>query len=279
MNKLIISLLFISFSTVVMAQTQQPLSNRKEKSQQRKEKINQLIKQEEEGALIYNKQWLLGFNLNTDGWNLTYEHGKYKTITKTNLWWLQFGERKDPHQTKVSTVYDWVDTLAYGTNPFYYGKRNTFYFLKFGLGNQMLIGGKGNKNGVAVSWIYGGGVSLGMLKPYYLQILDSTGNYSDIKYTPATEVIFTGNDYYHNTILGSAPFTKGFGEMKLVPGLHVRTAFRFDYGRYTETLSALEVGVNVEYYFDKMPIMVWNDGHHAFVNAYVAIEFGHRKLK
>lgn len=277
MNKLIISLLFISFSTVVIAQTQQPLSNRKEKAQQRKEKINQLIKQEEEGALIYNKQWLLGFNLNTDGWNLTYEHGKYKTITKTSLWWLQFGERKDPHQTKVSTVYDWVDTLAYNTNPFYYGKRNTFYFLKFGLGNQMLIGGKGNKNGVAVSWIYGGGVSLGMLKPYYLQIFDSTGNYSDIKYTPATEVIFTGNDYYHNTILGSSPFTKGFGEMKLVPGLHVRTAFRFDYGRYTETLSALEVGVNVEYYFDKMPIMVWNDGHHAFVNAYVAIEFGARR--
>ena len=35
---------------------------------------------------------------------------------------------------------------------------------------QKLIGGKGNKNGVAVSAIYGGGISAGLLKPYYLQI-------------------------------------------------------------------------------------------------------------
>jgi hypothetical protein len=276
-NKLInIVVLFISFSTVAMAQTQQPLSTRQEKAQQRQEKINQLIKQEEEGSLIYNKQWLLGFNLNTDGWNLTYEHGKYKTITKTNIWWLQLGERKDPHQTKVSTVYDYSNMTYYNTDPFYYGKQNTFYYLKFGLGNQMLIGGKGNKNGVAVSWIYGGGVSLGMLKPYYLQILDSTNNYSDIRYTPANENIFIGNDSV-NLIAGKGPFGKGFNEIKFTPGLHLRTALRFDYGRYNETLSALEVVINFEYYFSKMPIMVWNDGYHAFANAYVAIEFGGRR--
>jgi hypothetical protein len=276
-NKLIISLLLlISFSTVVVAQTQQPLSSRKEKTQQRRDKINQLIKQEEEGALIYNKQWLLGFNLNTDGWNLTYEHGKYKSITKTNLWWLQFGERKDPHQTKVSTIYDYSNMTYYDTYSFFYGKQNTFYFLKLGLGNQMLIGGKGNKNGAAVSWIYGGGVSLGMLKPYYVQILDSTGNYTDIKYAAPYQNTFIGYDSV-NTIIGRGSFSKGFSEIKYTPGLHFRTALRFDYGRYTETLSAIEVGVNVEYYFDKMPIMVWNDGHHAYVNAYIAIEFGGRK--
>ena len=42
------------------------------------------------------------------------------------------------------------------------------------VGQQYLIGGKGNKNGVAVSAIYGGGLSLGYLKPYYLNVHDPT---------------------------------------------------------------------------------------------------------
>ena len=277
-KSIIFSLLFISFSAVAIAQMQAPTS-RQQKSQQRKDKINRLIKQEEEGALVYNKQWLLGFNLNTDGWNVTYEHGKYKSLTKTNLWWLQLGERKDKHQTKVSTVYDYSNNTYYDTYSFIYGKQNTFYFLKLGLGNQMLIGGKQNKNGIAVSWIYGGGISLGMLKPYYLQIYnDSTGITTDMKYSSANYNIFTGNDST-KYILGKSSWGKGFGDMQFTPGLHLRTALRFDYGRFNETLSAIEVGVNLEYYFNKMPIMVGNNGHNIFANAYVAIEFGHRKVK
>ena len=54
------------------------------KKQERRDKINQLIKQEEEGALIYQKQGAFGFKFNTDAWSMFYEHGKYKTITKTD---------------------------------------------------------------------------------------------------------------------------------------------------------------------------------------------------
>ena len=38
--------------------------------------------------------------------------------------------------------------FAFG-NSFIYGKINNFYFLKAGFGQQLLIGGKGNQNGVA----------------------------------------------------------------------------------------------------------------------------------
>ena len=40
---------------------------------ERREKINQLIKQEEEGALIYQKQITQGIHFNTDGWSIFYE--------------------------------------------------------------------------------------------------------------------------------------------------------------------------------------------------------------
>lgn len=270
MKKLIVFII-VSIPVILIAQDNQP-STRKEKKEARKEKINQLIKQEEEGALIYQKQSLWGLALNTDGWNIIYEHGKYKSITKTNLWWLELGEHKDPKQEKLSKSAYNIPGLTLG-NPFVYGKENNFYYLKLGFGSQYLIGGKGNKNGVAVSAIYGGGLSLGMLKPYYIEVVDpNTGNTSEIKYTN-NDSTFLNPD----VITGAASFGKGFSEIKYVPGIHLRSGLRFDYGRYNEVLSALEVGLNLEYYSEKMPIMVQNDPHHAFLNAYIKIEFGKRK--
>ena len=270
MKKLIVIIL-VAFPFCLAAQDNKAQS-KKEKKEERREKINQLIKQEEEGALIYQKQGLFGFNLNTDGWNFIYEHGKYKSIVNTNLWWMELGERKDPKQEKLTKGSVAIPGLAIG-NPFVYGKQNNFYVFKLGFGRQTLIGGKGNKNGVALSAIYGGGLSLGMLKPYYIQVEDpNTGNISDIKYSNNDSIFLDPN-----AIIGASSFGKGFSEIKYVPGIHIRTGLRFDYGRYNEVLSAIEVGLNLEYYSEKMPMMVLNDPHHAFLNAYISIQFGRRK--
>lgn len=272
MKKIVIFIL-VSLTFVLFAQAQEVLS-RKEKQTQRKEKINQMIKQEEEGALIYQKQGAFGIKLNTDGYGMFYEHGRYKTISKTNLWWMELGERKNQKEDKITVT----DQGYAAGNPFVFGKINNFYYFKLGYGQQRLIGGKGNKNGVAVSAIYGGGLSLGMMKPYYLNIIDpaSANQTKDIKYGGASDSIFLSKTYY-NYILGASSFGKGFNEIKFVPGVQLRTALRFDYGRYNEVLSAIEVGVNVEYYTDKMQIMALSDPHHAFFNAYLALVFGKRK--
>ena len=241
------------------------------KKAERREKINQLIKQEEEGALIYQKQSAFGFKFNTDAWSMFYEHGKYKTITKTNLWWLEFGERKHKKEEKVPTLNASGGFLIISS--YIYGKRNNFYYLKGGLGQQVLIGGKGNKNGVAVSAIYGGGLSAGLLKPYYIEIQNpSTNKREEIKYDNNDNLFLDPT-----IIIGKAGFGKGFNEIQFVPGAHARTAIRFDYGRYNEVLSAIEVGVNAEYYSKAMPILLLNKENKFFFNAYISLVFGKRK--
>lgn len=272
--KKLIFVLFVFCGTTVLAQ-QKPASNvlsRNQRKAEKREKINQLIKQEEEGALIYQKQGAFGIKLNTDGWGAYYEHGKYKTITKTNLWWLEFGERKHPKEERVPTI-----TASSGfiiVSSYIYGKQNNFYYLKAGIGQQRMIGGKGNKNGVAVSAIYGGGITAGLMKPYYLEIQNpNTNRRESIRYTPENEALFLDP----TIILGKSGLTKGVGETKIVPGAHARAALRFDYGRYNEMLSAIEVGVNAEYYSQKMPILLLNKEKSFFFNAYVAITFGKRK--
>jgi len=257
------------------ATTEKKVSERDKKKQERRDKINKLIKEEEEGALIYSKQSAFAFKLNTDGWGAFYEHGKYKTIKKTNLWWLELGERKSQKEEKLTTG-QVVGNIAFLGTPFIYGKQNIFYYLKAGLGQQLLIGGKGNKNGVAVSAIYGAGISMGYLKPYYLNVVGDNQTNIDIKYVgsdSATKAQFLTP----NIINGASGFTKGFGEGKFVPGAYGRLAMRFDYGRFNEFLSAFEVGVNAEYYTQTMPILINNPEKRFFFNGYIAIEFGSRK--
>ena len=264
---LVAGCLALCFSTFAQM-PQRTLSDKDQKKQARKEHISELIKREEEGSLIYNKQFLLGFKLNTDGWTALYEHGKYKTINTTNTWFLEIGERKSHKEEKLTNVD--INGFPIG-NPLIYGKQNDFYNINIGLGQQKLIGGKGPKNGVAVSVIYGGGFSAGLLKPYYVTVADSNGTSEDIKYNKGVnDSLFLYNSY------SGAGFSKGFNQIKFRPGLVAHAALRFDYGKYNEVLSAIEVGVSAEYYSKDMPIMVYAAPKKFFYNTYVAIEFGKR---
>jgi len=242
---------------------------RNQKKEEKKEKVRQLIMQEEQGAIIYQKQSVFGIKLNTDGYGAFYELGRQKTPRKSNLYSLEIGERKHPKEEKITSALG-----GYLSNPYVFGKINNFYYAKLGYSQQCLIGNKGNKNGVAVSAIYGGGLSAGLLKPYYLKVSNSnTNEVEDVKYNNNDDVFLDDQD----VILGSSGFGKGFGEMKVTPGAFVKTAMRFDYGRYNELVSAIEVGLNIEVYSKKMPVMLLNKEKLLFFNAYAAIAFGKRK--
>ena len=229
-----------------------------------------MSRQEEEGTIIFSKQSAFGVKLNTDGYGAFYELGKAKSVIKTNLYWLEIGERKSPKEEKHSYVYN----STFLGSPYIYGKINNLFFANLGIGQQHLIGGKGNKNGVAVSAIYGGGLSAGLLKPYYVKVFSANNQLKDIKYdTDSNKVQFLDI----TAVSGSSGFGKGFSEITFVPGLQARLALRFDYGRYNELLSALETGLNFSYYTKEMPIMANNPARKFFFNAYVSLVLGKRK--
>ena len=240
---------------------------KQQKREEKQQRIKSLIMQEEEGAIIFQKQTVFGAKLYTDGYGVFVEMGRMKTARKSNLYSLELGERKHPKEEKISS-----GAGLYLANPYIYGKVNNFYYAKLGFAQQRLIGNKGNKNGVAVSAIYGGGLSAGLLKPYYLKVSDpQTNAVKDIKYNNDTL------SFLNYPVIGASGFTKGFGEIKVKPGAYVKTALRFDYGRYNELVSAVEVGLNLEVYTQKIQQLLLTKDKQLFFNAYAAIEFGRRK--
>ena len=140
------------------------------------------------------------------------------------------------------------------------------------MGQQHLIGGKGNKNGVAVTALYTGGVSIGMLKPYYVDVQNTqTGETSRKTFTELQ------TDTLPDVVTGASGFTVGWGHLKIKPGLNAKGAMRFDYGRLNQTVTAIEVGLTGEYYFSKIPQVLLVPQKSFFFNAYVQIMFGSRK--
>ena len=266
-KKIVLLIIIIS---PLLALAQKP-DTKAAKKAEREKRIEELRKRAEEGEIVFNKQTAFGIKLSTDGYGAFLELGRMKTLRKANLYWIEIGERKHPKEQKLTKT---QGPLGFTGNPFIYGKINNFYFLKLGYGQQITLGNKGNKNGVAVSAIYGGGITAGFLKPYYLEVEDpATARPMDIKYHDTTAALFLDP----TAITGSAGFGKGWSELKFVPGVHVRTAVRFDYGRYNELLSALEIGLNAEFYSKTMPIMLQNKEKRFFFNAYAALTFGRRK--
>lgn len=248
------------------------ISDKQQKKMQKKERVEAMIRQQEEGALVFNKQNVYGFRLNTNGWSAFFEKGFMKDVRKTNLLQLEISETKHPKEQKISTTSQSGPFITF-SSPFIYGKQNIFYQLRPAFGQQRLIGGKANRNGVAVTAVYMGGISLGLERPYYLRVLDpNTSGTRDIKFTSADSALFLSNNIIQGTGLRN-----GWGEMKIIPGVHSKVALRFDYGRFNDLVSAFEVGVNAEYFLQKPEIMLFNETKPFFFSGYVAILIGKRK--
>ena len=85
--------------------------------------------------------------------------------------------------------------------------------MKAAIGQQLLIGGKGNKNGVAVQALYSGGITMGLLKPYLLDVTNPiTGASTQMTYAQlAASENNLRNTGYQPT--GAAGFTAGWDNL------------------------------------------------------------------
>jgi hypothetical protein len=76
---------------------------------------------------------------------------------------------------------------------------------------------------------------------------------------------------------GSAGPGKGWSEVKIRPGAFLKTALRFDFGTYNESITALEIGISVDAYAQKIEQMLYNEPKRLFYQGHIAIVFGSRK--
>lgn len=230
---------------------------------------------QENTGILYTQEFAAGLRLHTNGFAFGITMGNLETYYRTRYFHAEIGEIKHPKEYRQS--FDNPGSInGRIARPFKFGKQNNFYVLRGGLGIKRYFTEKAKHKGVAVGLAYEGGVSLGILKPYYLELRATDGIISvSKKYTPETADQFLNIWQIH----GASGWTKGLGELSLIPGAHGKLAVHFDWGAFDEYVKSIEAGVMVDVFTKKAPIMVeTTDVHNSqvFINLFLHLQFGKR---
>jgi len=165
-----------------------------------------------------------------------------------------------------------------GQRSFIYGKQNSFFALRGGWGQKRYLSEKAARKGVAVGVTYEVGPSIGITKPYYLELIKAIDSPTvQERFSEENREFFTDI----NRIQGAAPFVRGITEIGIVPGGQFKAGLHFDWGAFDEYVKALEVGIMGDFYFKRIPILVEDSFAGArnqpfFLNLYVSMQLGKR---
>ncbi len=275
MKRHLIPVVLLLAASSAVAQQPSPVNDRQareEKRQERRQRINEMLRHEEEGEPAFQSHTIWGFKVNHDGYGVSWEQGRMKTPYKATILQIELNDKRHPKEEKQSTGASLGSGFIVLGNPFVYGKINHFYQLKGAFGQQFMIGNKGNKNGVAVYGIYAGGLTMGLIRPYYVEVQAPPGRTRVIKYSEADSAAFLGP-----YIVGGTGIAKGWNDIRPMPGVHGKAALRFDWSRFNNAVTALEFGFNFEMYAGRVQQMASIDGKNFFANGYVSLVFGKRQ--
>ncbi len=232
-------------------------------------------------GILYEKEFAIDFTLHTNGLALAVNFGKIKTYYKTQYYHIQIGELKHPKEYRQN-----IESLGgfptRSSRSFIFGKRNNLYMIRGGIGGKRYFSEKAKQKGLAVGMSYEFGPSLGITKPYYLELIRrSPDNTSNIivseKYSSENRDDFLERDL----IYGASGVTRGFtfSELGFVPGAHAKIGAHFDWGAFDEVVKALEAGIMVDFFIRPVPIMVEVDNVNnrmLFINLYLTLQLGKR---
>lgn len=236
---------------------------------------------DDRAGIVYNKELTIDLKFHTHGFAVGTQIGTINTYYLTRFLNFEIGELKHIKEYRQSDF----QTAAAGkvSRAFIFGKQNSFFVLRGGVGEKRYFSEKAKHKGLAIGISYEAGPSLGLLKPYYLELyrtLDpGSPNYfiRSERYSEENAADFTNL----GLIYGSSGFSKGLDELKIMPGGHAKMALHFDWGAFDEFVKAMEAGVMVDFYFKKVPIMVETatgdiENSPLFINLFINVQLGKR---
>lgn len=224
-------------------------------------------------GIVYQKEVTGDLRLQTDGWALGMTFGNLKAYNRTQFIYAGIGELRHPREV-------WTNDFRNGRR-YVFGKQNNLYVLRGGWGQKRYFSEKAKRKGAAVGVSYELGPSLGLVKPYQLEIyvLESrTERTRSVRFSENTADDFLDKE----KIDGSSGFLTGWSDVKLAPGAQAMVSAHFDWGAFDEVVKAIEAGVMVDVYFQNIPLMIELErfgnlkNRPVFFNFFINIQFGKR---
>lgn len=221
----------------------------------------------EEAGLLYRNEATGGLIINSHGFGVNYRRGKQITDARRGYWEFELTTYRHPKEVKITNpFYD----VAKG---YYYGKLNSFFIFRTGVGLQNRIYTKPDRNGVEIRYVTFVGASLGIAKPVYLEILYDNQ-------VPGTKLVVTEKydptKHFPDNIYGRAPFVRGLGEIGIRPGGYAKAGLNFEYGSVPTEIRSIEVGFIADVYVTPVKILAQERAQLVLLSLYLQFNMGRK---
>ena len=223
---------------------------------------------EEPDKIFYKNERTFAILVNSNGLGINYRYGKRVTALRKIIYEGDLVNIRHPKEIKLNSGQYYLSTRS-----FVYGKLNQFYNLRIGIGLQDEIFPKFDRGGISIRRYYAFGADIGIKKPIYYLIEVDLNNDA----VPETQIIekFSYDQHVQTSyIVGRASYFKGIDEVSFVPGLYGKLGLMFEFGRYNQTIHALDAGIILDAFLKKIPIMAIENNNQFFLTLFVSYRFG-----
>lgn len=217
----------------------------------------------EEQKVFFRNEKSFAILLNTDGIGVSYRGAKRIDFRNKHLLEIDAGTLKDSKEYKQPSPWQ-------NGGSFIFGKLNSTFYIRAGMGHQHEIYKKADLGGIAIRYFYSAGPVLAIYKPiYYRVVYILSPTEAEVREEKFDASIAIPQDIY-----GKASFTKGLDETKVMPGLYAKAGFNFEYSKEDKIIHAVELGGQLNAFPVKIPIMARPDNKALFFSLFVSYRFG-----
>jgi hypothetical protein len=218
----------------------------------------------EQQKVFFRNERSFGILLNTDGISVSYREAKRIDFRNKQIIEFDAGTLRDIKEYKQASY--WTQ----GGN-YIFGKLNSTFYLRGGIGHQHELYKKADLGGIAVRYFYSAGPVLAIYKPIYYKVayLVTPPDGYELKEEKFDASIAASQDIY-----GRASFLKGLDETKIMPGLYAKGGFNFEYSKEDKIIHAIEIGAQINAFPKRIPIMAISDNKFVFFSLFVSYRFG-----
>ncbi|MBO7133363.1 MAG: hypothetical protein J6W06_04305 [Bacteroidales bacterium] len=215
-----------------------------------------------------------GAKVNSDGFGLVYTFAQRVTYRLRRNYEVEYDYIKSLKEVKVINSY--FSSYNSSVKRFILGKENSVHNIRMGYGYNWMIFEKRDKKSVSIHLQANAGFSFAFEKPIYYVMVDSMYMLNgDVNYVCSDHKF---EDYYTNgvyDIVTKSPYRVGLNETKIRPGNYLKLDFSFDFAQDAMLVSAIEVGVIVDFYYKPVTIM-YNQPHNFQWSLYLAYQYGRK---
>jgi len=218
--------------------------------------------------------WMLGGHIQTNGfgiglqWDIIQEKASYGNAYRNKFldaYTIYYHLQEIKHAKEISTAQ--IRNNVFVSNEAYIlGKKNRLYNNQLGFAYKKALGANIEESSIAIHWLIGAHINLGLVKPYYLRL----SGLGEVKYDEEIAYDFINP----GLIEGKGNYFKGFNEIELHAGLGFKTSIFFNLARKHQRINAVMVYGGWDYFFKPIDFMVESKSKKSFYQMGISLYFG-----